>query len=52
MRKHGTKAGKGRPPARSTPPKGGGAPPRTNEQLARQTRRILGKHYANRYGKR
>jgi hypothetical protein len=32
-----------------TPKHGGGAPTSGNKRLSEQTRKILGKHYANRY---
>ena len=47
-------AGKRKSPKANAPakPQHQPAKPATNPQLTRQTRKILGKHYANRFGKR
>ena len=44
MSKKGAKAQRGKPRQRSEKP-----PPMANQQLGRQIRKILGKHYANKY---
>ncbi len=44
MRKEGAKPQRGKPQRRSEKP-----PPIQNQQLGRQMRKILGKHYANKY---
>jgi len=44
MRKKDAKPRPGKPPKRSEKP-----PPMANQQLGRQIRKILGKHYANKY---
>lgn len=41
-----------RKPERPKPSKPAGKPPAANKRLTQQTRRILGKHYANKYGVR
>jgi hypothetical protein len=44
MRKKGAKPRRGKPQQRGEKPS-----PTPNQQLGRQIRRILGKHYANKY---
>jgi len=44
MHKKGAKAQRGKLQSRSEKP-----PPMANQQLGRQIRKILGKHYANKY---
>ena len=43
-----------KPPAKPQPPKpqrqSAKPPPRANPRLSEQTRRVLGKHYANKHG--